>query len=225
MTAFESLRFKDLPPQLRARLVEADFLTGRRALDPDHLIMWMLDRAVKNSCELEWSPSRGEFLTEAERSAVLGAPRELPLSDRGLVATLSYAIAARQHLEERLVIVDSATGVELVRASQDVYSPARLEPAEFARQKLETARFPSVYAAWNDDAKVDYWMRTLYRLRRSNGESGYDVDTVLSPPMVDDMRRLDPQIERRLPAIAQALARMEGDDAAQMLRKLRGAQA
>ena len=224
MTAFERVRFADLPPELRSRLVEADFLMARLALDPDHIIVWALDRPSKNSREFEWSRARGDFLSDSERADAAGAPRALPLPERGLRATLAYSISAStQHLEEQLTIVDATTGAELVRASQDVYSPVRFDAVEFAQQELTQARFPNVYAGWKDKAKVDYWMRVLYRQRRWNGEGGHDEDAVLAPRMVDDMRRIDPHIERLLPAIAKALAQMEGGNAAEMLRKLQSA--
>lgn len=226
MNALPRLRFQELPPELRARLVESDFLRACRSLTIPNVIVWKVIRApdprANRSHELEWDPVRNDFAPLAERVASLPPERELESPEPGMRATLAHELRGEaQHLAETVVVHDAATGTELVRASQDVYSPVRYEYAEWMRQELASVRFPAVYAKWSVERQVAYWTTGIYRLRRSNGESGYDEDAALSPDAVDSWRRIDPRIDGLLPAIARQLARMEGISEELVLRKLR----
>ena len=226
VNALPRLRFQELPPELRARLVEADFLRACHALTTPNAIVWTVIRApdprANRSHELEWDPVRNDFVPLAERVASLPSEHEVESPEPDMRTTLAHELRGEaQHLTETIVVLDAATGAELVRASQDVYSPARYGYAEWMRQELARVRFPAVYAKWPAERQVAYWTTAIYRMRRSNGESGYDEDAALSPDVVDDLRRIDPHIDGLLPAIARQLARMEGISEELVLRKLR----
>lgn len=226
MNALPRLRFHELPPELRARLVEADFLRACHSLTIPNLIVWRVIRApdprANRSHELEWDPVRNDFVPLAERVASLPSEREVESPEQGMRAVVAHELHGEtRHLTETIVVHDAATGSEITRASQHVYSPVRYGYAEWARQELARVRFPAAYAKWSVERQVAYWTTGIYRLRRSNGESGYDENAALSPDVVDSWRRIDPHIDALLPAIARQLARMEGISEELVLRKLR----
>ncbi len=224
-SAVARLRFHELPPELRAQLIEADFLRACRSLRPPRLIVWSVIRAAEpranRSHELEWDPARNYFVSLVERAADLPSERDVGLADPSLRARLTFELRGEsQKLAETVSVHDAVSGAELVRASRHAYSPGRQEYADWIREELARVRFPSEYAKWTVEHQVAHWTRTLYRLRRSMGESGNDEDAALSPEVVEAWRAIDPHVDRLLPAIAYQLARMERVSEASILHKL-----
>jgi hypothetical protein len=219
MNGFQRFKFKELPASLQSQLAEPDFLRACAASDRRNIIVWMIDRKDNRRIELEWNPSKNGFASHAERLASLDPPSEIALPG-GERAKIRHILSPDTgSLTEDISVFSADGGPQILHASQDLYSPARIAVAEFIQRELERADFPQQYAGWPDDRKIGYWVATLHRLRRSAGENGKAEDEAFGAEVVDKMRKVDPAVDALLHPIISGVAAMEGEDAAEMARR------
>jgi len=220
MTGFQRLKFKELPPEMRARLDEENFLRACVASNERNIIVWMVDRRNSARIELEWDPLRVDFIPAAERMAMLDDEYEMTLQELGGSAKVRHLLSQdTESLIEEISFYFVNGGPKTLCLSQNFYSPARVEISDLVRHELERQNFSSQYAAWPDASKVNYWVMALYRLRRSAGESGKNEDDAFGPGVVDKMRKIDPSVGLKLRTIIAGLAAMESVDATELARE------
>lgn len=204
---------KNLPNLLRRALMGRKILLGWHTADGERVILWLLDQAVGNSVEVEWSEERGRLLTKLERCEVLAKPERFDLESLGISALRSEYIDDKNHrLSENFLVTSLTNEFAEFSCTQAIYSPARLKLSELLEQHVRVARFPSIYAQWRKDEKVTYWTHYLYRGRRQCGEDGQDEDVAFGPDVVAHMKDIDHEIEQLLPDIVQRLAMMDALD-------------
>jgi hypothetical protein len=202
-----------LPEALKAALIDRQILCAWHAQDGKRIVLWLVDQAINNSVEVEWSIDQGRLLGDEERCVGLAQAQVIACRDPGVCVVRSERLCDQTHRLCEVFQVSSLTAeFAEFTGEQSIYSPVRSAAHAFLEQRINQARFPSTYARWDRDEKISYWTQFLYRGRRWCGESGQPEDAAFGPDVIVHMKKTDGQIERLLPDILRRIARMDSLD-------------
>ena len=209
--------YDELPVDLKPLVDKSKFIKAY-SLDPgEKVIVWVLDDAIGNSREVEFSTRERRVLSRAEREKKIPPPEEIKFRDPRFHVVKSYELEAKTDvLCERYVISNKSTGQKVTECSQTYYVPFHDDVDTLVSAALEKATFPQTYQNRSRAKKVGYWTWDLYRARRSVGEQGLDEENAFGPDLVVDMKKIEANIEALLPDIIRQLARIEGGKADDM---------
>jgi len=216
---YRHLEFEELSSSLRARLDEGNFLHACESANMQNTIVWMMDGENGIRIELEWDPNKNDFLESPERLAMFRSPYQVDLQEAAVYAKICHLLDPNEgSLKEEVSVFSLDDGVEIFKFCQDVYSPVRIDVKDLIKRKLEDVGFPRLYATWSSERKIEYWVSSLYRLRRATGERGIHEDETFGIGILERMRQVDPHINRILRDVINELARMERLDSTELAR-------
>ena len=211
METLVELTYDELPVYLRHFMAGAKFIQAFSVNDGGSIIVWVLDDAIRNSREIEFSSREGRVLSRTEREKKLPLAEEIAFSDPQFEVIKWYKLnAITDVLYERYAISDKSTGQKVAECSQIYYMPSHADINMLVRAAIKKAKFPQTYQNWSHAEKVGHWAWDLYRARRSVGEQGLDEENAFGLDLVVDMKKTEANIEALLPDIIRQLARIEG---------------
>jgi len=216
--ANSKLRYEDLPVALARIVSKNDFLRAVARPEAGTIVVWVLDRKLRRQREVEFDLSQDRFLSNEERMATLPDMSEIYSEDAAWKIRISYRFERDTDVCYEVYSISPVSGSsQPIEAQQIYFGPGRTEVGKIVEQAIKKANFPKLYVRWSKEEKVEYWVSILYRLRRSNAESGMGEDSIFDKKLVSDMRRVDSKIENILYDIIHQLAVLENIDPPSLL--------
>lgn len=210
MNMFTEIAAEKLPSKVLAQYSKEQTLDAYYNKLTEKYIIWVINPATKRQRELEFDVKSNRFVDISERQA------RLSLVENITYPQLGVSVAVDQHLDtetealcESLHIYPIGSSEEIANCSYMVFSGISTDKLKHVEQALEKASFPIIYNSWSQLQRINYWAEVLYRMRRQAGEDGADEDCVFSSALVEQFKKVEPNIMVLLPAILTELANME----------------
>ncbi|CAM4018875.1 hypothetical protein VA7868_04632 [Vibrio aerogenes CECT 7868] len=210
-------KYIDLPSNLKSQIAEDKFLLAYQLTDSENIVIWVINDHVERRDELEFLPSENRFLSLDERKKRLPESEELNLSDMAVKVIVKYDFEPDTNvLYEYFDITSENSGLKMAEESRNFYSAYKPDSKKFIVQKLEKLNFPLKYQTFSVDEKINYWVEKMYRFRRQVGESGCEENDAFDVTLIDNMKKIDPDISDILPDCLKKLAQIEQINAVEL---------
>lgn len=210
MSLRNSVKYADLPHAITSFIAESTFTKAYNFPEQRKVIVWTSDKNLKKSQEQEFSLMLNRFLTRDEREKDFPRPEVITMMDEGLSVIKSYRLEyGSDRLYETYDVRSLDLKTRIATCEQIFYSPMLNDVGDLVRKAVKTASFSTTYNGWSVQERENYWVGTLYRIRRQTGESGRNEDESFSVKLLNEMKATDPNIVTLLPAILGRLAAME----------------
>ncbi|WP_143169472.1 hypothetical protein [Vibrio quintilis] len=204
------MKYIDLPANLKSQIVEDKFLLAYQLIDSENIIIWVINDHVERRDELEFLPSENRFLSLNERKKRLLDSEEFSLSDMAVKVIVKYDFEPDTNvLYECFNMISENSGLKIAEESRAFYSAYKPDSKKLIVQKLEKLNFPVKYQTFSVDEKINYWVEKMYRFRHQVGESGCEEDDAFDANLVENMKKIDPDILDILPDCLEKLAQIE----------------
>jgi hypothetical protein len=207
-----TLNYSELPLVLSEQVEQADFLSGYSTSD-ENILIWVINRASGKQKELEFFKLENRFLSREEREKKLPKPSKKILPKVGVEVLQYYSLEPETDvLYEKIDIFSLKTNEKVTQASQIYFISYKNTLEELVKAAIKKYEFPCIYASWDDEEKVNYWVEVLYRIRRQTGESGGKEDSVFDQELINNMFKVDAKISKIIPTCIKRLAAIEQQD-------------
>lgn len=217
MRKFDKISYQELPVAVSIKFSEADFLKGF-TLEDSAVVAWLRGRARGRQKELEFAPPGYRQLSLLERNSRIPRARIVQRPDLGLEVAISYYFQPETEvLYEQVEVVASGSREWIGSRSEIFYTQYKNTLDQVVGQILSAHQFPSVYAAWSEEEKINYWVGKLYQIRRASGEFGASEDAAFDHELLEKMADVDRNIAGMLPSILNRLAAIERENADDMV--------
>ena len=210
MNMFIEIAAEKLPLKVLAQYSKEQILDAYYNNRTGQCIVWVINPATKRQLEVEFDVKNDRFVDRTERQA------RLPLVENISYPQLGVSAAVEQYLDEdtdalceSLHIYPIGSSEEIANCSYMLFSGISQDRAKHVEQALKKASFPAMYISWSQQQQVNYWAEVLYRIRRQAGEDGSHEDNVFSSELIEQFKKIEPNIIGLLPAVLSELAKME----------------
>lgn len=219
MRKYHKVSYRELPAVVSKKIREKDFLRGF-ALEDGAVVLWVEGMLNGKKKELEFCPPEYRQLSRAERIAQLPPGNKIERPDLGLEVTENYYLEPETEVLCEQVEVVALGSKELIGSrSETFYLKYKNTLDQQVRLILAAHQFPSVYSAWSEEEKINYWVGKLYQLRRASGEFGASEDAAFDHELLEKMSEVDRDIAGILPGILKRLAALERENADDMVAR------
>lgn len=207
------LRYEELPPQLKSLIKESAFIKAYDRAEAGSIIAWTVNEVSKKQQEIEFSLGESRVLSAKERAQAFPPAEEISVPGLGFRVIKGYQLEqGTDVLYETYDVYSDDLQKKIVTCDQVYFSPMLADVADVVGPAVEAASLPASYSNWPMKEKVDFWVASLYRLRRQTGETGAHEDEIFSLSLINKMKTIDPNIYAILPLVLKGLATMESAD-------------